>query len=71
MGGSSKPAKKRESGGERNARILAAKKSGQDLASIRESASRIRNARKRPNVFGGSETGMLGGAATTLGVQGV
>lgn len=66
MGGSAKP--KRPSNAERNAAILSAKKGSADARAIAESEAYLRRARRRSSVFGGSETGMLGGPMGTLGV---
>lgn len=66
MGGSSKP--KRPSNAERNAAMLSAKKGSASYADLREHDEFLKRSRRRSSVFGGSETGLLGGAAGTLGV---
>lgn len=66
MGGSASP--KRETNAERTARLVAAKKSGNDAKALNLQAQYLERARRRPALFGGPETGLLGGGSGTLGV---
>lgn len=66
MGGSATP--KRETNSERTARLIAAKKSGNDAKALNLQQQYLARARRRPALFGGPETGLLGGNAGTLGV---
>jgi hypothetical protein len=66
MGGSSTP--KRETNAERTARLVAAKKSGSDAKALNLQEQYLARARRRPSLFGGPETGTLGGQSATLGV---
>lgn len=70
MGGGAKTP--RQSNSARNAAKLAEAKGGADAASLRDSAVRQRNARKRNPLLGGPEgfISTLGGGSTTLGVNG-
>lgn len=66
MGGSSAP--RRETNSERTARIVAAKKSGSDAKALNMQSQYLARAKRRPALFGGPETGLLGGQGATLGV---
>ena len=65
-GGAKKP-----TNAERNASMLASKKSNVDAAALQESIARSRNARRRSPLLGGPETGAAPAVSgvTKLGVQ--
>lgn len=66
MGGSAKP--KRPTNSERNAAMLSARKGDRDALAISEQEAFLKRSRRRSSVFGGPESGLLGGATATLGV---
>ena len=67
------PHAKVPSNDERNASMLAAKKSSTDFRALAEQQAFLKRRNRRSSAFGGPETGVggLGAAATTLGVGGV
>lgn len=58
MGGAS-PKKKAETNDERNARLLAAKKSSLDALALLQQSEFLKRARRRSSLFGGPETGSV------------
>lgn len=72
MGGAA--AARPETNAERNARILAGKRSAKDISALNAQAAYLARSRRRSPLFGGPESGktpgpsMLGGAGSKLGI---